>query len=273
MDGSPRGGGNETCGLRHWKSANLFVLATTACSGTVAPQPTYTPYPTYTPFPTQVSPTATVEPTKTPEPTATLTPTPDLRVYDFNPYSLLATKDDIWTVPELKADGYYIPNSTWIERLTNGTIVSQWTVSKGTAYLVATGRIEGWIIAFDRGNTTFTSPGEIDDNVVLFRTHDGAMTMLNQYGNCKSVDSTFAPVKTTLAVGDATNECQHKVMQSGGDYQEQYVVEFVNRNVVHTITSIGWEKETVPDLLEKLAVVLNAKLNALPLSTAVTYQP
>jgi hypothetical protein len=194
-------------------------------------------------------------------------------VYDINPRQLLMTKDDLLKDPNLKKDRYYLPNQLWIERLTNAKIVSQWTVDRGTKYLAATGRVEGWFVAYKRGTTAIVAPEEIGDNVVLFRSSTGALALLNTYSNCNSLDTEFVPVESTFMVGDAAVVCQLKVMQSGGENRVTYVIEFVNRNVYHRIHAWGWEDQIRPDLIEKLAVILNENLKAVPLSSEVHYEP
>jgi len=245
----------------------VLVVALASC----APKPQApTPIPTSTPT---IAPSATPPPTDTPTPVPTPSPTPDLRVYDINPRQLLMTKDDLLKDPELKKDRYYLPNQLWIARLTNAKIVSEWTVQKGTEYLAATGRVEGWSVWYNRGTTAVVAPEEIGDNVVLFRTSEGALTLLDRFGNCKSLDTEYTLVESSFKLGDGTNVCQWKEMQSGGENRVVYAIEFVNRNVYHRVAGWGWENEIRPDLIEKVAAILNDNLMALPLSAKETYEP
>ena len=183
------------------------------------------------------------------------------------------TKEDLLKDEELKKDKYYLPNRLWIERLTNAKIVSQWTVEKGTEYLAATGRVEGWFVVFKRGSTAVVAPEEIGDNVVLFRTSEGALALLNTYSNCSALDTEFVLVESSFKVGDATVACQQKEMQSGGENRVTFLIEFVNRNVYHRVSGWGWEDEVRPELLEKVATILNQNLMALSLSAKETYEP
>ncbi len=247
----------------------LTGLAVALASCALQPQAP-TPVPTSTPT---VAPSPTPLPTDTPTPVPTPSPTPDLRVYDINPRQLLMTKDDLVKDPDIKKDRYFLPNQLWITRLTNAKIVSSWTVQKGTEYLAATGRVEGWAVSYKRGTTAVVAPEELYDNVVLFRTIEGVRTLMEKYALCSSPDTEYVMVESDFKVGDDTHVCKYMEMQSGGENRVWYTIEFVNRNIYHRVLGWGWEDEVRPELIEKIATILNDNLASVPLAANVTYEP
>jgi hypothetical protein len=235
----------------------------TAIAQTQAAIPQDTP--TIVPSPTH---THTPEPTITPEPTLTPSPTPDLRVFDIDPRNLLLSKDD------LQKDGrYYLPNSRWISPHRNSEVISGWGAEEGREYLAKTGRIDGWIVAYARGTRTVVAPDEIYDNVVLYKTSEGAMLVITDYSSCKDPDSGFELVETDFSIGDAINVCIDKEMQPNGKNRVWYRIEFVYRNIFHGVTGWGWEDVVTPEFIEDVTVTLLEKLTTLPLSSEVSFKP
>jgi hypothetical protein len=247
----------------------------TAIAQTAAANPTATllPPPTKTPMLTATStPTETATQTPSSTPTETPSPTPDIRVIDADPYTFLLKAEDL---PE---DAYYyLPNSAWISPHRNYEVVSGWTVDKGRAYLAATGRVDGWWVEYERGTNTVIAPEQIYDNPVLFRTVAGAQLLLTQFGTCVNPDLTpghkYIPVQTELKIGDITNVCLYREMQSNGEYWVDLCIEFSYRNVAHGIDGLGREKDVQLDYLAAVAHTLLAKLEAMPLSDSVTFEP
>jgi hypothetical protein len=233
----------------------------TAIAQTAAARPTDIPLPTPTVPP---APTATPEPSPTPLPS----PTPDLRVIDTDPRNLLLIREDL--PPEAK---YFLPNSTWISPHRNSEVVSGWGVEEGRTYLEQTGRIDGWWVSFERGTSTVNSPEEIYDNVVLYRTAEGAMLVMEEFSSCKNPDNEYSLVDPAPAIGDATNACVHKEMQSSGENRVTYRIEFVTRNVYHAVVGWGWEREVKGDYIADVARVLLAKVEQAPLASEVTFTP
>jgi len=245
----------------------------TAIAQTAAANPTATS----TQMPTE-TPTATLTPTETATSTPTSTstdtpsPTPDLRVIDADPYTFLLKAEDL-----PKDAHYYLPDSSWISPHRNYEVVSGWTVDKGRAYLAATGRVDGWWVDYERGSNTVIAPEQIYDNPVLFRTIAGAQLLLTKFGTCVNPDLTqgrkYIPVQTELKIGDMTNVCLYREMQSNGENWVDLCIEFSYRNVAHGIDGMGREKDVQLDYLATVARTLLAKLEAMPLSDSVTFEP
>lgn len=248
------------------------TLAPTATE-TPVPTPTSTSTPTETPTPTSTAtptetptPTLTVTPTETP--TQTPSPTPDLRVIDANPQDFLLQRLD------LPADAkYYLPNSSWMSPHRNSEVVSGHGVDEGREYLAATGRVDGWVVYYNRGTRTVIAPEEIFDNVVLFSTAKGAQLLMTKYSNCSEVGTEYTKVDTDLKIGDMTNVCFRREMQSSGEYKVWYLLEFSYRNYSHTVGGYGFEKEVKIEYIAEIARTLLAKLEAAPLSEKVTFEP
>lgn len=232
----------------------------TAIALTQASAPTATVLP-----PTE---TGTPTPTLTPEPTATPSPTPDLRVIDTDPRNLLLERED------LPSDArYYLPNSSWISPHRNSEVVSGWGVEEGREYLEKTGRIDGWFVSFERGTSTVNAPEEIYDNVVLYKTVEGARLVLDQFSSCMDPDSDYQIVDTDLLIGDGTIVCTSKEMQPSGKNRLWYRIEFIRRNVFHAVVGWGWEREVTPEYVEEVARTLLAKTDNAPLASEVSYSP
>lgn len=234
---------------------------------TLVPEPTESPEPTATTISTE---TSTPNPTSTP--TETASPTPDLSVIDADPYTFLLKAEDL-----PKDAYYYLPNSNWISPHRNYEVVSGWGVDEGRAYLEATGRVDGWWVYYERGTNTVIAPEQIGDNPVLFSTTEGAQILITQFGACVNTDRNrdinFIPVQTDLKIGDLTNICINREMQSSGENKVTMVIEFSYRNVTHNLTGWGWEKEVDLDYLAAIAKTLLEKLEAMPLSDSVTFEP
>jgi hypothetical protein len=245
----------------------------TAIAQTAAANPSATFTQTSTKSPTETStPTTTATPIPTETPTETPSPTPDLRVIDADPYAFLLKAED------LPDDAYYyLPNSEWISPHRNYEVISGWGVDEGRAYMAATGRVDGWWVYYLRGTNAVIAPEQIGDNPVLFRTIEGAQTLIKQYGSCVykelNPDLNFVPIQTDLKIGDLSNICVNREMQSSGENRVMMVIEFSYRNITHTVHGYGWEDEVQLDYLANVAHTLLAKLEAIPLSDSVTFEP
>ncbi len=85
--------------------------------------------------------------------------------------------------------------------------------------------------------------------------------------------SDFRLVESDLLIGDATNVCSFREMQSSGEARVWYRIEFSYRNVYHAVNGWGWEKDVRPEFVENVARTLAARLEKLPLSDKVTFSP
>jgi hypothetical protein len=189
-------------------------------------------------------------------------------VIDADPKKFLLDLKDL--PPEAK---YYLPNSEWISPHRNSEIISGWGVEEGRTYLERTGRIDGWWVIYKRGTLTVTAPEEIYDNVVLYHTIEGAELIISEFSNCVDRDSGYVLVESDVQIGDFTNVCTYKEMQSSGEYRIWYRIEFTYRNYYHAVAGWGWESEVKAEFVEKIARTLLAKLEAAPLSDKVTFTP
>lgn len=233
---------------------------------TMIPTNTPEPSPTNTEIPT-LTPTFTPEPSSTP--TTTPSPTPDLRVIDADPKNFLLERDDL---PEDAR--YFLPNAGWISPHRNSEVVSGWGVDEGRDYLAKTGRVDGWVVSYKRGTITVIAPEEIYNNIVMYRSIEGAQLIMTEYSQCRgSRDSDYTLLETDLQIGDMTNVCTDKEMQSTGDNRVWIRIEFSYRNYWNAIVGWGWEKEVQLEYVAEVARTLLEKLEAAPLSDEVTFTP
>jgi len=231
----------------------------TAISLTEAARPTLTPTLVWTNTPV---------PTFTPTPTTEPSPTPDLRVIDADPYTFLMTKDDL-----PKDARYYLPNSGWISPHRNSEIISGWGVEEGREYLAATGRVDGWFVYYDRGTQTVIAPQEMYDNVVMYKTAEGAALIMDKYSTCADPDKDYVEQDIDFKIGDMTHVCTWREMQSSGENRMVIRIEFTYRNYYHAVSGWGWEDEVNLEYVEGVARTLLTKLEAAPLSGSVTFKP
>jgi len=227
----------------------------TAMAQTQAANPTST----FTPIP----PTPTVTPTETPTitPTITPSPTPDLRIIQLDPKEFLLQKSDL----PLDAK-YYLPNEQWISPHHNEEIIGGWEVEKGREYIAETGRIDGWWVAYKRGADTVIAPEEIYDNVIMYKTAEGARIVIMKYEDSRVTEEGYTEIKNPPNIGDRTRAFTKKTMQSSGENRVYYMIAFSYRNYVHIVDGWGWEHEVKPEYIENIASVLLAKLQAATLS-------
>jgi hypothetical protein len=238
-------------------------LIQTAIAQTEKASPSQTPTQENTPSPI---PTETALPTITA--TQTSTPAPDLRVIDYDPYRYLLVKDDL-----PKDARYYLPGPGWISPHRNSEVVAGWGVNEGREYLEKTGRVDGWWVWYNRGTQTVIAPEEIYDNVVIYKSIEGAAMVIDQYGNCANPKADYVEIDTDLQIGDHSRACIYREMQSNGDNRVWYNLEFTYRNFYHELVGWGWEKDINPEYIWDVAKTLLAKLEAAPLSDTVTFKP
>ena len=132
--------------------------------------------------------------------------------------------------------------------------------------------VGGWWVRYERGISTPIYPQTVADTVVSFRSVEGARLMMSDYSPCTHQDSEYTLVETDLQIGDVTQYCTNIEMESTG-YRGTYALVFAYHNFYYAIEAYGWEREVPPDFLADVARALLAKLEAAPLSDAVTFQP
>ncbi len=254
--------------MKHFYAFLLIVVlfvsgcqpSETAIQTAIAQTQAANPTSTFTPIPPTETPTETPTVTPTETPTITPSPTPDLRVIQLDPKDFLLQKSDL----PLDAK-YYLPNELWIGPLHNEQIVSAWTVEKGREYLAETGRLDGWWIAFDRGSNTVIAPQNMYDNVIMYKTAEGAQIVITKFDD-RFVEFDYTEIKDPPKIGDLSRAFVWKEMQSSGEYRVAYRISFCYRNYVHEVEGWGWEHEVKPEYVENIARILLARLQAAPLS-------
>jgi hypothetical protein len=117
------------------------------------------------------------------------------------------------------------------------------------------------------------APEEIYNNVVLYRSADGAKLVLEEFSSCKDPDNEYTQVDPAPTIGDSANACIHKEMQSSGENRVTYRIEFIVRNVFHAVVGWGWEREVQAEYIADVARALLAKAEQAPLATEVTFTP
>ena len=210
---------------------------------------------TNTPEPTA---TFTLEPSFTPTNTPTMTSTPDLRVITVDSKDLMLTKDDL--PPEPK---YYLPNQFWISPHHNSEVVSDWGFEEGTKYIEETGRIDGWWVTFQRGINTIRAPEQIYQNIIQYKTSEGAqLTMSIENPN---VTVQYEIIDDNYELGDFTVILKYHEMQPSGEYRVTYLVETIYRNYQSRIVGWGWENHFELDYVIRVAEIALEKIKSAPL--------
>jgi hypothetical protein len=225
--------------------------------------PTLTPSPTFSLTPS-LTPTETPEPTGTPTqtPSGTPTPTPDLRVIAVEPAEFLISYDDL---PVEAA--YFLPDSTWISQHPNSEVIAAWGEEAGQAYLEKTGRIDGWWVRFYKGAQEVTAPEVIYQNIVQYKTSQGAQLTITDY-NCiarQECDEYTFVERDYADLGDVTIGMLSKEMQPEGENIVWYYIQTAYRNYVSNIYGLGWEKDVDFETVEDIARIALEKLKAAPL--------
>jgi len=232
----------------------LILLLISACgqSGQTV-QPEQTAIPTFV-LPKIVAYTKTLVPALTPSitPTPTLmkagSPIPDIKLILTDPLDLLLEINDLPL-----AGNYYLPNAG-LSPLRNSEILQNLGAEKGEEYINETGRVDGWIVSFQRGSNTASLPEEVKDSVVFYESVEGAQLSIEKYWNLnRSPD--IRQILGPPTVGDLSLAFS---LTKGN--RVEYVYYFSYRNYVHTLELKGIESGVTLDLVEQLAGKLFAKL-------------
>lgn len=219
---------------------------------------------TVTPTPSAV-PTATETPTPVPTstPSGTPTPTPDVRVFDAAPRSVILTRD------ELPPEGRFYLYDESPHR--NSEIISGWGAERGAEYLDKTGRIDSWMIDYERGTTTTRVPEFLTINTVIYRDATGRVATEEILGRCDA-NQGFNEIEDPK-IGDASFLCLQRETQPNG---KDYLIYYLNvgfRNFGFQFQAFGYEDSFDLSWLLNVAELQIAKLGALPLTELVTYSP
>jgi len=118
---------------------------------------------------TAVAQTLTALPAATPTPAILPTPSSDDHVIDVDPHDMLMTLEDLSSEPK-----YFPPDFDSIRQNKNEDVLKSRGMTEGQDYIDRTGRVDGWIATFARGDNTVNAPELIEDTVVLYYTSAGA---------------------------------------------------------------------------------------------------
>ena len=239
----------------------LFAFITVSCSffdnstrtATVKIQisnPTMTPQPTDTP---------TI--TEPPTPTSTTTPTPDLRVITESSEKFLLQAEDLPREGE-----YYLPDADWISPMRNAEIISIWGKAEGEKYLEKSGRLDGWLVYYLRGSSTFRSPEQIYHNIVQYQSAEGAQLSVREFNYVEREESDWEYMEEEIYLGDVSVALISKEMQPDGRYLVDININTAYRNYASIVIGYGWEHEVTLEYMMNIAGIVLEKLKAAPLS-------
>jgi hypothetical protein len=230
----------------------------TAIAQTNAAEPT-TLKATSTPIPP--TPTNTNTPTEIPTQTQTVTSTPDIRVIEIDPQNFLIKQEEL----PIEAR-YFIPNQSGMSLQTNTEIISDRGVEEGREYVINTGRITGWYVDRIRGVRSVLAPDEVYNFVGMYRTSQGAQLALLEYNTLKTnpMDG-WKPVNIEMELGDNNIVYTRKEVNSGGNFDVVYVIEFTYRNFIVQVVTLGLEKDVTHEFSENVARTILTKLQNAPL--------
>lgn len=231
------------------QTQSALIPPTAASTSTPIPTPTYTPAPTFTP-------------TLTASPEPTITPTPDVQIIDTDPQKLLCTVQDL---PE--EGKYYIPNEYWMSINTNEEVISTRGVEKGRDYVISTGRVTGWWAARVRGTRAARMPEQLTCGVYLFKTAEGARLAMTKYNSVEAYpEDGWKYLVVPMDLGDTNIVYARYEIDSGGDKNTGYEIQFTYRNIMVSVFAYAKKEEDVPHaVLEAVARRILEKLVALPL--------
>ena len=231
---------------------------------------------TFTAPPPPTAPPATAIPTDTPTPVPTLedptlvptdiptaTATPDLRVILADPSQFQLKKDDLPWRGE-----YTVPSSDWAGPYTNDELIAAWDDPvMARQYLAESGRVTGYEVYYQRGNTSAPLPQEIGCSVIQFKTAEGAQMALNNYNfTIRDLDHDWVLAEVTLDLGDASLAEYLDEVDSGGNIRREYWVEAAYRNYLVECYAWGIMVNVTPDLVEGMVQTILEKVQAAELS-------
>ncbi len=244
-------------------------------TATFTPKPTNTITPTWTPTATSTeTPTPTF--TNTPTMTASPSPTPDLRVIEIAPSDFLLLGSDLpmdagYTIMEETYEWYFFDQVMYETFRYLFGVDAQFLGVENSAFLIDE-LIGGMSVTYERGTSKSIYPHVLVDTVASFRSVEGARLMIRDYSPCTHPNLEYTSIEIDLQIGDVTQYCTNTVFNYHG-YEGSYNLAFTYRNFYHAIQAYEWESEAPLAFLEQVARSLFAKLEAAPLSGAITIQP
>jgi len=212
------------------------------------------------------TPSPTDTPVPTPPNTVTPHPTPDERVIDADPGSMLLALDDL---PE---DGqFYIFDMI---NYRNINLIKARDGDEWKKHIERTGRIDGWIVVFDRGTRDARVPITLSIRVVLYKTNLGPRYFLDERGGpCNHSYYEYTLIDDELGIGDRSFLCLLKAEHPSGEYYIDYWIPIQYKNVNVELHAGGFEDTFDADWLIDIASLQIEKISSLPLSEVVTFQP
>jgi hypothetical protein len=220
----------------------------------------------FTPLPTPTEDLAdpfgsTVTPFPTLTPSATWTPIPrnDTRVIVLDPRRFLLEAEDL---PRQAA--YYIPHASWTSSHHNEAVLEAWGEEVGSEYILETGRLDGWWVAFRRGTPDLEAPEEIFHNLVMYETADGARLALTDFG-VDVLDERYEKLDRQVEIGGESFCFLRVEPQAEGEDLVWYRIETAYRNYVSIVHGHGEAAAFDYEYVEAIAHTVVQKLAAAPL--------
>jgi hypothetical protein len=205
--------------------------------------------------------TPTPENTHTPKPT--LTPTLDIRIVTMDPQFFLLRKIDF------PKDGkFYLPSFDLISLDPNDLIIANWSVTKGTEYVLSTGRVTGWSETYVRGAMAAKYPDHVDISIEKYKTVQGAQLAITKYNYVVAFpEDGWVTIDFAKKVGDISLAEEMKQI-SKSSYVFTRLIELSYRNIGIRISGFGRDESVSFEFLASLAEKIIRNINAAP-----TYSP
>jgi hypothetical protein len=248
----------------------LIILTSCSPSGSQTSNPVANAKSAQIPLtPTVISsntPSPTDRPVPTPPNTVTPHPTPDERVIDADPGSMLLALDDL---PE---DGQF--NIFDMINYRNEYLIQTRSGEEWKKRIERQGRIDGWIVVFDRGTRDARVPESFSTRVILYKTILGPMYSLDERGGpCIHSHYEYTLIDDELGIGDRSFLCLSIIEHPSGKDRLDYWIPIHYRNVLVDLHASGFEDSFDADWVKNIASLQIEKISSLPLSEVVTFQP
>jgi hypothetical protein len=135
-----------------------------------------------------------------------------------------------------------------------------------SAYVEETGRMDGWEVYYTRSSNSASVPQEIHGMVVLYKENAGARKSINKYSDDLVTDFGYLEEILAPGIGDDTRAfiLRYQKEPRGSALQISYWIEFSYQNIVEVIRADGTENEVQPELIDNIARLVLARLQANP---------
>lgn len=264
----------------------ILLLTLAACeSATPTPTPTITPpasqeevqvvekQPSLPPSQSPATQTATrtpaaqdtLAPSASPvKPSATLIPsaTPDLRIIQLTSERFLLQLRDL--PPQGRM---YLPPNT-LGPFRNPAYLTLWGETRGQEYLTATGRLDGYRVAYYRGSEGVWAPEWISCIISRYASVDGARLALSEYNPSVATWQAegWVTVEDPPQIGETTAALGRKQDPQSDELKlVVYRLEFSYRNYAVVLEAPGRVDEFLRGYVDDAALLVLERLQAAPL--------